>query len=92
VTGIRSGSHTNLNSGIVTLASRERPYQVTVHPDSTSRTLLPSTGHKRATSNYFTRDSIYTPELDDLTIFFDGQAPNNGNDKDYFTYLPLITK
>jgi hypothetical protein len=62
------------------------------HIEDASAQYWPQARYIQYRVNYFTRDSIYTPELDDLTIFFDGQAPNNGNDKDYFTYLPLITK
>ena len=62
------------------------------HIEDASAQSWPQARYIQYRVNYFTRDSIYTPELDDLTIFFDSQAPNNGNGKDYFTYLPLIMK
>ena len=67
-------------------------YRAGGHIEDASGAFWPEGRYIQYRVNFFTRDSIYTPELDDLTIFYDRQGPSNGNEKDNFTYLPLIMK
>ena len=73
------------------LAGHDAPGQ---HIEDASGKSWPQARYIQYRVNFFTRDSTKTPELEDLTIYFDQVAPDDDNNHGTTShvYLPIVVK
>jgi hypothetical protein len=73
------------------LAGYDAPGQ---HIEDASGESWPQARYIQYRVNFFTRDSTKTPELEDLTIYFDQVAPDDDNNHGTTShvYLPIVVK
>jgi hypothetical protein len=60
------------------------------HIEDASGNFWPQARYIQYRVNFYTRDETHTPELDNLTIYFDQGA--SGSSGGHYTYLPLILR